>query len=120
MKEYKLTNADFGDPAGKQRQVNMRSWISWIRDLGIHIKVKHGVKISESIMTGQRVVPYIRIDKKCVRLQECISNYKHPTDDQGLVIGDGYEDNWATHLMKAFEYYAVNRFPLRSAKWRVM
>ncbi len=120
MKEYKLTNDDFGDPAGKQRQVNMRSWISWIRDLGIHIKVKHGVKISESIMTGQRVVPYIRIDKKCVRLQECISNYKHPTDDQGLVIGDGYEDNWATHLMKAFEYYAVNRFPLRSAKWRAL
>jgi len=105
----------YGDPAGKQREINMRSWISWLGDLGIHIRVKYGVRISDCITAGKRIMPYVRVDEKCIRFQECISNYKHPTDDQGQVIGDGYEENWATHIMKAFEYYVVNRFPIRRA-----
>ncbi|HDR68005.1 MAG TPA: hypothetical protein ENN61_03020 [Bacteroidaceae bacterium] len=105
----------YGDPAGKQRQVNMKSWISWLKELGIHVQTKHGVKIVDSIMAGQRIMPYVRVDKSCVRFLECITSYKHPTDDQGRVIGDGYEENWATHTMKAFEYYAVNRFPLNKS-----
>lgn len=118
--KYREDGIHYGDPAGRQRQVNMKSWISWLGELGIHVRVKYGVKISDSIMAGQRLVPYVRIDEKCLRFQECISNYKHPTDEQGQVISDGYEENWATHLMKAFEYYAVNRFPIRGAKWRTL
>jgi hypothetical protein len=110
----------FGDPAGKQRQVNMKSWISWLGELGIHIKVKHGTTISECITAGQRIMPFVRVSEKCVRFQECISNYKHPTDDQGRVISDGYEENWATHIMKAFEYYAVNRFPMIKSEVRAL
>jgi hypothetical protein len=110
----------FGDPAGKQRQVNMKSWISWLGELGIHIRVKHGATISECITAGQRIMPYVRVSEKCVRFQECISNYKHPTDDQGRVISDGYEENWATHIMKAFEYYAVNRFPMIKSEVRAL
>lgn len=106
----------YGDPAGKQREVNMKSWISWLEELGIKTTVKYGVRTVDKIMAGQQLVPNLRIDESCVRIQECISNYKHPTDDQGLVIDDGYEKNWATHLMKAFEEYAVNRFPVRMAK----
>jgi len=111
---------DFGDPAGKQRQVNMKSWISWLGELGIHINVKYGVRISDSIMAAQRLIPRLRVDESCTRFLECISNYKHPTDDQGMVISDGYEENWATHMPKAFEYYAVNRFPIRMAAWRAL
>jgi len=119
-KSPKEAVADFGDPAGKQREINMKSWISWLGELGIRIRVRHGMRISDSIMAGKRLIPYVRIDKKCARFQECISNYKHPTDEQGTVIGDGYENNWATHGMKAFEYYAVNRFPLKGAKWEAI
>tara|TARA_Y100000310_G_C20678963_1_gene814744 strand:+ start:299 stop:1666 length:1368 start_codon:yes stop_codon:yes gene_type:complete len=105
----------FGDPAGKQRELNMKSWISWLDDLGINIKVRHGLKKAYTIQTGQRVMPYVKVDKGCVRFLECLTNYKHPTDEQGMVISDGYEENWATHIMKAFEYYAVNRFPMKKS-----
>ena len=106
---------DYGDPAGKQRELNLKSWISWLGEFGINIRVKHGLRIADSISGGQRVMPYVKIDRKCTRILECISNYKHPTDDQGHVISDGYEDNWATHGMKAFEYYVANRFGLKKS-----
>lgn len=110
----------YGDPAGKQREINMKSWISSLAELGIHIKVRHGMRTVDKIMAGQQLVPYIRVNRNCVRLQECISNYKHPTDDQGMVIDDGYEKNWATHLMKAFEEFAVNEFPIRKTEVTVL
>lgn len=110
----------YGDPAGKQRQVNMKSWISWLGELGIHIRTRSGVTVSECISAGQRIMPYVRVSEKCVRFLECISNYKHPTDQQGRVISDGYEENWATHIMKAFEYYAVNRFPMVRSEVRAL
>ena len=119
-KPYRSDAKDFGDPAGKQRQANMKSWVSWLGECGIRIDVKYGVRIVDSILAGQRIMPHVRVDRKCVRFLECLSDYKHPTDNQGKVIGDGYEDNWATHIMKAFEYYAVNRHPLRSAEWKVL
>ena len=109
-KPYKKDIKHFGDPAGKQTALNLKSWISWLGEFGIRINVMHGLRITDSIANGQRVMPYVRIDRKCTRILECISNYKHPTDDQGHVISDGYEDNWATHGMKAFEYYVSNRF----------
>ena len=112
LKPYKKDIKHYGDPAGKQRELNLKSWISWLGEFGININVKHGLRIADSIANGQRVMPYVRIDRKCTRILECISNYKHPTDDQGQVSGDGYEDNWATHGMKAFEYYVSNRFGL--------
>lgn len=106
---YRKDVKHYGDPAGKQRELNLKSWISWLEEFGISINVKHGLRITDSITGGQRVMPFVRVDKKCTRFQECISNYKHPTDEQGQVVGDGYEDNWATHGMKAFEYYVANR-----------
>lgn len=108
---------DFGDPAGKQRELNLKSWVSWLGEEGIPVRVKHGQRKVDTILAGQRLIPYVRVDKSCTRFLECIGNYKHPTDDQGQVISDGYEENWATHLLKAFEYYAVNRFPLKSSSW---
>lgn len=108
---------DYGDPAGKQREINLKSWVSWLAEDKIYIKVKHGQRKIDTIMAGQRIMPYVRVDESCIRFQECISSYKHPTDDQGNIIGDDYEENEFTHIMKAFEYYAVNRFPLRTAAW---
>lgn len=106
----------YGDPAGKSREVNMKSWVSWLSEEDILIRYKHGVRITDSIQATQRIMKNIRVDKKCVRFLECLANYKHPTDDQGVVVSDGYEENWATHIIKAFEYYVVNRFPLRKSK----
>ena len=111
---------DYGDPAGKQRELNLKSWVSWLGEYGIKIIVKYGLRIVDSISNGQRVMPYVRVDKGCTRFLECISNYKHPTDEQGLVISDGYEDNWATHCMKAFEYYVANRFGISKSSIGVM
>ena len=108
---------DYGDPAGKQREINLKSWISWLGEEGIHVNVRHGQRKLDTIMAGQRIMPHVRVDEKCVRFQECISSYKHPTDDQGNIIRDDYEENEFTHIMKAFEYYAVNRFPLRKSTW---
>lgn len=108
---------DYGDPAGKQRELNKKSWISWLGELDIHIRYKTGIKITDCITSGQRVISRVRVDSKCVRFLECLANYKHPTDEQGQVISDGYEENWATHMMKAFEYYVINRFPLLKTKW---
>lgn len=109
---------DFGDPAGKQREINLKSWVSWLREEGIFIKVKHGQRKLDTMTAGQRIMPYVRVDDRCTRFLECISSYKHPTDDQGNIISDNYEDNEFTHIMKAFEYYAVNRFPLKKAAWK--
>lgn len=111
---------DYGDPAGKAREINMKSWISWLGEEGITVRYKHGVSISDSIAATQRIMPRVKVDKKCVRFLECLANYKHPTDEQGLVISDGYEENWATHIIKAFEYYVVNRFPLVKSKIGVL
>lgn len=114
-KPYRKDIKHFGDPAGKQREVNLKSWISWLGEFGIVINVKHGLLIADSIANGQKAMPYVKIDRGCTRILECISNYKHPTDEQGLVVGDGYDDNWATHGMKAYEYYASNRFGLNKS-----
>jgi hypothetical protein len=111
---------DFGDPAGKQTSLNLKSWVSWLSEFGIKIQVRYGQKITDTIASGQRIMPFVRVSDKCVRFLECLANYKHPTDDQGRVTGDGYEENWATHIMKAFEYYAVNRWPLKETVWRVL
>ena len=113
---YRTDAEDYGDPAGKQTEINLKSWVSWLEEFGITIEVMYGQKKLDTMLAGQRLVPHVKIDKSCVRLRECISNYKHPTDDEGNIKGDDYENNWATHLMKAFEYYAVNRFPLKEVK----
>ena len=113
----------FGDPAGKQTSLNLKSWVSWLSEppFNINIKVKYGMKVTDTIASGQRIMPYVRVSERCVRFLECLSNYKHPTDEQGRVISDGYEENWATHMIKAFEYYAVNRFPLLQGPiWRAI
>jgi len=106
---------DYGDPAGKQTELNLKSWISWLAEEEIHIDVKYGQRKIDTILAGQRIMPYVRVDEKCTRFLECISSYKHPTDDQGNIISDSYEENEFTHLMKAFEYYAVNRFPVKES-----
>lgn len=108
---------DYGDPAGKQTEINLKSWVSWLAEEKIYMNVKHGQRKLDTILAGQRIMPYVRVDESCVRFQECISSYKHPTDDQGNIIKDDYEENEFTHLMKAFEYYAVNRFPLKKSTW---
>ena len=108
-KPYKSIQNHYGDPAGKQRELNLKSWISWLGEYGIDIDVKYGLRIVDSITGGQRAMPFVRVDKGCTRFQECLSNYKHPTDEQGRVIGDGYVDDWSTHSMKAFEYFIANR-----------
>lgn len=129
-KPYKIRNEqgelvlkdakDYGDPAGKQRELNLKSWVSWLGEDKIHIQVKHGQRKIDTITAGQRIMPYVRVDEKCTRFLECISSYKHPTDDQGNIISDDYEESEFTHLMKAFEYYAVNRFPLKETIWEAL
>ncbi|MCK4759654.1 MAG: hypothetical protein KAT69_06365, partial [Candidatus Aminicenantes bacterium] len=109
---------DYGDPAGKQRAINLKSWVSWLREEGIIIKVKHGQRKLDTMTAGQRIMPFVRVDERCTRFLECLSSYKHPTDDQGIIISDNYEENEFTHIMKAFEYYAVNRYPLKKAAWK--
>jgi len=116
-KPYRTDALDYGDPAGKQTALNLKSWVTWLSEFGIKMNYKHA-KITDTISVGQRIMPFVRVDEKCVHFLECLSNYKHPTDDQGKVVSDGYEENWATHIMKAFEYYAINRFPLlKSSTW---
>lgn len=117
---YRQDADDYGDPAGRQTEINLKSWVSWLAEYGIKIRVKYRQRKLDTILAGQRIAPYVRIDKSCVRIQECISNYKHPTDDEGHIMGDTYEENWATHLMKAFEYYAVNKYPIKKTVFRAI
>jgi hypothetical protein len=109
-----------GDPSGVARGLNLKSWISWLRNKGIVIQYRNGVKYEDRILTVRRILKDIIVSDKCVLFQERISNYKFPVDEEGRVKDNKPVHDWASHMMTALEFYAIVRHPIRLGNFELI
>jgi hypothetical protein len=120
---------DHGDPAGRNRQSDLSSWFSRLRDLSrrwverygvgtpIDLNTRHLLSLSERVKLGQRVIRDVYVHPtRAVTVYDAIANRVFPTDDQGRVTKDIPVEDWTKHTCDAFEHIFANVYPINDAR----
>lgn len=115
-KPYKRPEMYTGDPAGKARTLTTgTSVIEMLAEKGIYVKTKDGVRIPEQIRITHQRIPNLYVDQtNGERFVECLLNYKYPEKRSSAInqINEIPVHNWASHALRAFEYFCVNYSPI--------
>lgn len=111
-KPYKTPDLYCGDPAGEARsQTTGTSPIQMLREYGIYVKVKHGVKIADQIRKAQGFISRLWVaNPQAARFRDILINYRYPEKKESAVDQSNEKpihDEWS-HGARAFEYWAVN------------
>lgn len=110
-KPYKKPDLITGDPAGKARTLTTgTSVIEIMRDKGIFVRTKDGVRIPDQIRIAHSKIPGLFVSKKAEGFKDCLLNYRYPEKSTTIVNQENeipIHDKWS-HGMRAFEYWAVN------------
>jgi hypothetical protein len=109
---------DYGDPAGKNRDSQLKSWITQLWPHGIKIKYTHAYNIEEYCDAANNILDKVRIcEKQCPKTVEMFENWKYPLDNDGnKKIGANPNHDQFSHPGTAFYYFAANRFGSKKAK----
>lgn len=108
------TRADYGDPAGMQRNPSTGSSI--IRDLnaaGVHVQPvpkrsqDYALRVLNNMMAAGRVL--VSTDAK--RVSDAFSSHKWKLDKDGVRTGENPVHDWTSHLVDAVRYGATVLLP---------
>lgn len=122
-----LIATHFGDQGGTQRTANSkRSCRDAMKESGIELKTSgkqtHDwriecldalLKLHVSQSTGQWYSIF-EVSPDCTRLIDCLFNYVWDSEDLNRENLKPRHD-WASHMVTALEFFAINRFPIRKS-----
>jgi hypothetical protein len=119
---------DYGDHAGTARTANSkRSCKARLAEGRPKIKLKTSSRQSYDYrfecldallklrhnMTTNKWYSIFKISPDCTRLIDCLNNYKWDAEDD---VNDDKlkpKHDWASHMVTALEFFAINRFPIK-------
>jgi hypothetical protein len=115
-----VTNLDlihFGDPSGKNRESDLRSWISNLKSREPRIVIVHEPHVGSMLEWLDFIHLRIRqqhfqVSTFCPHLLDALANYKYPTDKDGHPIAGKHlpvHDQWS-HCCDAMRYVYKFRF----------
>lgn len=111
----------YGDPSGKNRDAQLKSWISLLYSCGITIEYTTKYKIDDYISDADRQMPFVRAnEQQTPNFIEMCENWKYPLDKDGKkMIGSKPEHNRYSHAGTAWYYFTANRLGSRQASMEV-
>jgi len=109
---------DYGDPAGKNRDANLSSWITSLWNYGIQVQYVSSYKIEEYIDDANDIVYNVRVcEKQCPKIVEMFENWKYPLELDGKKkVGVKPNHDIYSHPGTAFYYFAAQRFGKKVGK----
>jgi hypothetical protein len=111
----------FGDPAGKNRDAQLKSWISLLAQSPnpVYIEYKKKYTIDEYVSNANLMMHAVRCHEKQTPLfVEVAENWKYPLDKSTgkKVVGSKPEHDHLSHIGTALYYGFTNRFPSKGGK----
>ena len=117
----------FGDHGGTQRTANSkRSCRDALKSHDVDLKTSgkqtfdwriecldNLFKLRQNKTTGQWYSIF-KVSPDCSRLIDCLFNYQWDADDLNKE-GIKPKHDWASHMVTALEFFAINRFPVRKS-----
>ena len=107
---------DAGDPSGKNRDAALKSWISRLREEGIHIQQPKGKPGTDDRISNANLhIPYMRVcEYQNPKIVEMFETWAKPKDKDGKVIECSKpEHNEYSHPGTAYYYWDVVKFPYK-------
>lgn len=113
-KPYRPIELYTGDDAGRARTLTTgTSPIEELGKYGIYVRTTGGLKIPDQIRITQEKIKSVFVDNSTPMMKQfrdCLLNYKYP-EKKETVVNQSNEipiHDWASHAMRALEYYFVN------------
>lgn len=121
-----LDIAHFGDHAGTARTANSkRSCKAALKEHGIHLQTSGKqtfdwrIECVDNILkprfnsTQEEWYSILKVSPDCERFIDCMFNYKWDKEDAVSDHNLKPKHDWSSHLVTAFEFFVINRFPIR-------
>ena len=106
-----------GDPSGSARSMSLDSWISKLRQRGVHVQTPRPHTIVEYVDNANDYIDCIRINEAYTpKTVEMFENWNYKRDGEDNIVPDAKPiHDIYSHLGTSFYYFMAVRFPMKKS-----